>query len=75
MSRFLVVLSLIFIKIQVSRNGESSLQSINYPLVILRREGGERKREREREGGGGGGGGRGRERITHWYTSTNYISG
>ena len=53
LSRFLVVLSLIFFKIQISRNGESSLQSINYPLVILRGEGGreregERKRERER---------------------------
>jgi hypothetical protein len=46
LSRLLVVFSLIFFKIQVSRNGKSSLQSINYPLVVLRRER-ERKRERE----------------------------
>ena len=67
LSRFLVVLSLIFVKIQVSRNGESSLQSINYPLVVLGREGGreEGERQRKRGGWGVGWGGRGRERENY----------
>ena len=45
------MLSLVFFKVQVSRNRETSLQSINYPLVILRKREG---RERGKEGESGG---------------------
>ena len=58
---FLVVLSLVLFKVYIPRNWKSSLQCINYPLVVL--EVGEREREREREMEG--------ER----YTKSEYITG